>query len=161
MRLRRRCRAAEADRVLIEIQLVALLSAVRRLGPAAPRWRHAPLCWVLRGVNHLVLYGFVGRSLAYRNILDDILQWAVSGGSSNDSGKERILLLHGMAGTGKSTIANTIASRLYKMERLGASYSFSKDLKNNAKQIVLRRRKRQDPNSLRLLQSPRLLSCAG
>lgn len=51
--------------------------------------------------------------------------------------RKSILVLHGMAGTGKSTIANTIASRLKDMRRLGASYCFSRDVKENAKDMFL------------------------
>ena len=47
--------------------------------------------------------------------------------SSSDEERKSIFLLHGMAGTGKSTIANTIASRLSAMKRLGASFCFSRD----------------------------------
>ena len=55
------------------------------------------------------------------SILEKILEWISS------SSSQRILLLHGMAGTGKSTIANTIAKILFESGRLGASYCFSRD----------------------------------
>ncbi len=65
-------------------------------------------------------------------ILDRISQWVASSTSSNSDGQQKtIFLLHGMAGTGKSTIANTVASRLYKIKRLGASFCFSRDDQSN------------------------------
>ena len=71
-------------------------------------------------------------------ILQELLKWIVSGPSSEiNKPKKSILLLHGMAGTGKSTIANTIASRLYNTGRLGASYCFSRDVQDNANNIFL------------------------
>jgi hypothetical protein len=39
---------------------------------------------------------------------------------------ESVLLVHGLAGSGKSTIANTIAARLAELGRLGASFCFSR-----------------------------------
>jgi adenylylsulfate kinase-like enzyme len=48
---------------------------------------------------------------------------------SQDPGSKdykRVLLLHGMAGTGKSTIANTIAFRYNQLKRLGASFCFKR-----------------------------------
>ena len=47
--------------------------------------------------------------------------------SASDGEHKSIFLLHDMAGTGKSTIANTIALRLSAMKRLGASFCFSRD----------------------------------
>ena len=44
-----------------------------------------------------------------------------------DGDDERcIFWLNGMAGTGKSTIARTIARKYYEQERLGASFFFSR-----------------------------------
>jgi len=61
-------------------------------------------------------------------ILDEMLQWVASGLSSGGGGPlKSIFLLYGMSGTGKSTIANTIASRLSTMRRLGGSFCFSRD----------------------------------
>ena len=61
-------------------------------------------------------------------IIDKIFQWVASDTSSASDGERKsIFLLHGWAGTGKSTIANTIAQRLSAMERLGASFCFSRD----------------------------------
>jgi len=61
-------------------------------------------------------------------ILDEMLEWVASGLSSGGSGPlKSIFLLYGMSGTGKSTIANTIASRLSTMRRLGRSFCFSHD----------------------------------
>lgn len=40
---------------------------------------------------------------------------------------EQILFLYGVAGEGKTTIANTIANRLKSLDRLGASFSFDRN----------------------------------
>jgi ABC-type multidrug transport system fused ATPase/permease subunit len=56
------------------------------------------------------------------SVLEKIFEWISSSSSSKS-----ILLIHGMAGTGKSTIANTIAKMLSESGRLGASYCFSRD----------------------------------
>jgi adenylylsulfate kinase-like enzyme len=52
----------------------------------------------------------------------------ISRGTSDSSLSStlRVLLLHGMAGTGKSTIANTIASRYNQLKRLGGSFCFKR-----------------------------------
>ncbi|KAF2464362.1 putative WD-repeat protein [Lindgomyces ingoldianus] len=54
------------------------------------------------------------------NLLGEIYRWA-------DGQDERcIFWLNGLAGTGKSTIARTVADRFDKQERLGASFFFSR-----------------------------------
>jgi len=61
-------------------------------------------------------------------ILDKIFQWVASDSlSASDEQRKNIFLLYGLAGTGKSAIANTIALRLFAMRRLGASFCFSRD----------------------------------
>ena len=61
-------------------------------------------------------------------ILDKMFQWVASDTLSAGDGEHKsIFLLHGMAGTGKSTIANTIAWRLFTMKRLGGSFCFSRN----------------------------------
>ena len=61
-------------------------------------------------------------------ILDKMFEWVASDAlSASDGERKSIFLLHGMAGTGKSTIANTVALRLSAMKRLGASFCFSRD----------------------------------
>jgi hypothetical protein len=73
------------------------------------------------------------------HILDEIMAWARSGSSNSNSSSssaaadgaddssspQRIFWLDGMAGTGKSTIARTIARRCSDEGRLGASFFFS------------------------------------
>ena len=54
-------------------------------------------------------------------VLDEIESW------SKDSTMSPIYWLNGLAGTGKSTIAQTIAERLFADERLGASFFCSRD----------------------------------
>jgi hypothetical protein len=53
-------------------------------------------------------------------VLEQIEKWADS------DGEKRIYWLKGMAGTGKSTIALTIARKYDKLRRLGASFFFSR-----------------------------------
>ncbi|RYP46384.1 hypothetical protein DL768_007401 [Monosporascus sp. mg162] len=65
-----------------------------------------------------------------RNILEQIDEWA------DNDGEKRIYWLKGMAGTGKSTIALTVARKYAKLRRLGASFFFSRgggDLASAAK----------------------------
>lgn len=52
-------------------------------------------------------------------LLDLLMTWS-------DSSEECIYWLRGMAGTGKSTIARTIASQIFDQKRLGASFFFSR-----------------------------------
>ena len=54
-------------------------------------------------------------------VLDDIESW------SGDSNLSPIYWLNGLAGTGKSTIAQTIAERVFADGRLGASFFCSRD----------------------------------
>ncbi|KAG8968515.1 hypothetical protein FRC03_007166 [Tulasnella sp. 419] len=56
-------------------------------------------------------------------LLKEVFAWI----DSSDN-KEKIYWLHGLAGTGKSTVANTVASRLAQQDRLGASFFFSRDV---------------------------------
>jgi len=57
-------------------------------------------------------------------VLNSIELWA------RDFGKSPIYWLNGLAGTGKSTIAKTIADRLFADGRLGASFFCSRDFKD-------------------------------
>ena len=60
------------------------------------------------------------------DVLNQIRAWA-------DSNNERcIFWLNGMAGTGKSTIARTIACEYYNKERLGANFFFSRDTEDRS-----------------------------
>ena len=53
-------------------------------------------------------------------ILDEITTWI----NNTEDNTTRILWLHGEAGTGKSSIAHTIADRFKKLGRLGSCYCF-------------------------------------
>lgn len=55
------------------------------------------------------------------DLLNKIYTWA------DGEDKWCIFWLNGMAGTGKSTIARTVARRYYEQQRLAASFFFSKD----------------------------------
>jgi len=59
-----------------------------------------------------------------RIVLDAIECW------TRDPGKSPIYWLNGLAGTGKSTIAKTIAERLFTDDRLGASFFCSRDFED-------------------------------
>ncbi|KAH8598490.1 WD40-repeat-containing domain protein [Bisporella sp. PMI_857] len=68
-----------------------------------------------------------------RNVLEQIEKWAYG------DGKKHIYWLKGMAGTGKSTIALTVARRYAKLRRLGASFFFSRgggDLASAGKFVI-------------------------
>ena len=58
------------------------------------------------------------------DVLNQIQDWGEGGGD------ECIFWLNGMAGTGKSTIARTLAHRFHEKGRLGASFFFSKGKKD-------------------------------
>ncbi|KAG8927829.1 hypothetical protein FRC02_007722 [Tulasnella sp. 418] len=53
-------------------------------------------------------------------LLGEIFKWI------DDLSAEKVYWLHGLAGTGKSTIAHTLAERLAKKGQLGASFFFSR-----------------------------------
>jgi hypothetical protein len=67
-----------------------------------------------------------------RSLLRDIKQWVV-----NADG-ERVLWLHGGAGTGKSTVANTIASHFHNEGHLGASFRFRHDIDGSNTRLLFR-----------------------
>jgi hypothetical protein len=88
-------------------ELVQQLAKLPRADGAAFNsrlWEHKPRC--LPGTRV--------------NLLDEITKW-----SRNYSGP-CIYWLNGMAGTGKSTIAHTVARDCYHQERLGGSFFFSR-----------------------------------
>ncbi|EPQ53524.1 WD40 repeat-like protein [Gloeophyllum trabeum ATCC 11539] len=57
-------------------------------------------------------------------LLSDIAQWVNGGGGGG--GDKRVLLLTGGAGTGKSTVAHTVARWFRDLGRLGSSFCFSR-----------------------------------
>ena len=57
-------------------------------------------------------------------VLDDIESW------SKDSNMSPVYWLNGLAGTGKSTIAQTISERIFADGKLGASFFCSRDFKD-------------------------------
>lgn len=59
-------------------------------------------------------------------MLNEIELWA------EDSEQSPIFCLNGLAGTGKSTIAQTIAERLFADNRLGASFFCSRDAEDRS-----------------------------
>lgn len=58
------------------------------------------------------------------DILSKIIHWAND--ISADSRSQRVLFLTGQPGSGKSTIAHTVASHFHAIGRLGASFAFSR-----------------------------------
>src|SRR5579872_6516350 len=61
-----------------------------------------------------------------RTILDEIEMW------SRDFTKSPVYWLNGLAGTGKSTIAQTIAERVFADGQLGASFFCSRDFEDRS-----------------------------
>ena len=59
-------------------------------------------------------------------VLDEIESWA------KDFSMSPVLWLNGLAGTGKSTIAQTVAERIFAEERLGASFFCSRDFEDRS-----------------------------
>ncbi|KAG8964240.1 hypothetical protein FRC03_002070, partial [Tulasnella sp. 419] len=55
-------------------------------------------------------------------LLAEIFEWI-----RDPDNKQKIFWLHGLAGTGKSTIAHTVAKAIDEDDRLGASFFFSRD----------------------------------
>jgi hypothetical protein len=58
------------------------------------------------------------------NIVNDVMKWFAD--DSNES--KKVLWVHGLAGTGKSTLSNTIAEMMDKLHRLGAFFFFNRDM---------------------------------
>jgi len=58
-----------------------------------------------------------------REILEEITDWI----NRTEGDTPRIFWLHGSAGTGKSSIAHTIADRFKKLQRLGSCYCFDRN----------------------------------
>ncbi len=56
-------------------------------------------------------------------IIKEIIRWV---NSLNGDDVPRIFLLSGVAGSGKSAIAHTIANLFYGQKRLGSSYCFAR-----------------------------------
>jgi hypothetical protein len=59
-----------------------------------------------------------------RNIINDIMEWIADG--SNEA--KKVLWVYGLAGTGKSTLSNTMAQILRRLHRLGAFFFFNRDI---------------------------------
>jgi NACHT domain len=61
------------------------------------------------------------------DVLQSIINW-----HSNTSVDQRVLWLHGLAGTGKSTLATTIANIFRERGRLGAFVFFNRDIRERS-----------------------------
>jgi hypothetical protein len=61
-----------------------------------------------------------------KTVLDEIGLW------TNDSSKSPVFWLNGLAGTGKSTIAQTVSERVFADGLLGASFFCSRDFKDRS-----------------------------
>jgi hypothetical protein len=59
-----------------------------------------------------------------RNVINDIMEWIAD--DSNDA--KKVLWVHGLAGTGKSTLSNTIARIMRSLHRLDAFFFFNRDI---------------------------------
>lgn len=58
-----------------------------------------------------------------REIIDEIIEWV---NQPNGETEARVLFLSGVAGSGKSAIAHTVASYFEQLKRLGSSYCFDR-----------------------------------
>lgn len=81
--------------------------ALKKLKPAAMNAANRPRC--LHGTRE--------------SVMQTIIDWVVN----IDDNEQNILWLHGLAGSGKSTIANTVSARLHELGRLGAFLFFERD----------------------------------
>ena len=59
-----------------------------------------------------------------RSVIKDIMEWMAD--HSNEA--KKVLWVHGLAGTGKSTLSNTIAEMMGNLHRLGAFFFFNRDI---------------------------------
>ena len=59
-----------------------------------------------------------------RNIINDVMEWI----AENSNEAKKVLWVHGLAGTGKSTLSNTIAEVMDNLHRLGAFFFFNRDI---------------------------------
>ena len=68
------------------------------------------------------------------NVINDVMQWIA------DDSKEakKVLWVHGLAGTGKSTLSNTIAGMMDNLHRLGAFFFFNRDIPQRNFSTLLR-----------------------
>ena len=60
-----------------------------------------------------------------RNIINDIMKWIED--DSNEA--KKVLWVHDLAGTGKSTLSTTIAHIMGSLQRLGAFFFFNRDIR--------------------------------
>ena len=94
--------------------------------------RHLTLSHDLHLARHLVLKPEVmdrcNRKLCLENtrqmIINDIMEWI----ADDSSEAKKVLWIHGLAGTGKSTLSNTIAEITDNLHRLGAFFFFNRDV---------------------------------
>ena len=94
--------------------------------------RHLTLSHDLHLARHLVLKPEVmdrcNRKLCLEStrqiIINDIMEWI----ADNSSEAKKALWIHGLAGTGKSTLSNTIAEITDNLHRLGAFFFFNRDI---------------------------------
>jgi hypothetical protein len=59
-----------------------------------------------------------------QQLLTDLFAWF----DDPDPSRERVFWLNGLAGTGKTTVARTMAARAYDQDRLGATFFFSRNV---------------------------------
>ncbi|KAK7684528.1 hypothetical protein QCA50_012475 [Cerrena zonata] len=96
-----------SSKVLGVVEELREFSAINVLKPSDMNAAHRPLC--LHGTRE--------------GIMQTITDWVEN---VNDD-EQNILWLHGLAGSGKSTIANTVSARFYELGRLGAFLFFERD----------------------------------
>ena len=59
-----------------------------------------------------------------RNVINDVMEWVAD--DSNEA--KKVLWVHGLAGTGKSTLSNSIAEIMDNLHRLGGFFFFNRDI---------------------------------
>ena len=69
-----------------------------------------------------------------RNVIKDVMEWIAD--DSNEA--KKVLWVHGLAGTGKSTLSNTIAGIMDNLHRLGAFFFFNRDIPQRSFATLIR-----------------------
>ncbi|KAK7676720.1 hypothetical protein QCA50_020296 [Cerrena zonata] len=96
-----------SSKVLGVVEALREFSIINVLKPSDMNAANRPLC--LHGTRE--------------GILQRIMDWV----ENVDDNEQNILWLHGLAGSGKSTIANTVAARLHELRRRGAFLFFERN----------------------------------
>ena len=69
-----------------------------------------------------------------RDIINDVMQWI----ADDPNETKKVLWVHGLAGTGKSTLSTTIAQNMHSLHRLGAFFLFNRDIPSRGPGTLIR-----------------------